>query len=157
MQRNRIMKHLVFVVVTLLCLSCKDFKEVEVIGVKDFKINKLSLTGIEADIQLIINNPNNVGFSIYPSEFDVFFSELNVGKARLKKRVHIDANCDRTYHFELNSSFAKMTITDLTKMLSGSKLGMLQVKGNLKAGKLWLKKSIPIDYKTNNYNMIRGI
>lgn len=149
------MKKLLFLLTVLLCFSCKEFKEVEVTGVEDFKIKKLSLVGIEAEIQLNIKNPNSQGFSIYPSEFDIIFSGMNLGKAKLKKRVHIDKNCSKAYLFELNSSFVNMNLMDVTKMLSGLKLGMLQVKGDLKAGKVFIKKKFPIDYKTNDYNMSR--
>lgn len=135
--------------------SCKEFKEVEVIGVENFKIKKISLEGIEADIKLKIKNPNSFGFSIYPSEFDVIFSSLNLGKAKLKKRVHIDSNCEKGYVFELNTSFKGMNLLDLTKLISGSNLGSLQVKGDLKVGKMWVKKKFPVDYKTRNYNMTR--
>ncbi|MBN8692548.1 MAG: LEA type 2 family protein [Bacteroidetes bacterium] len=135
--------------------SCKEFKEVEVVGVKDFKLKKIGLEGIEALIELNIKNPNNMGFSIYPSEFDIIFSGMNLGKAKLKKRVHIDANCEKAYTFELNSSFKEFNFMDITKMLSGSKLGTMQVKGDLKAGKMWVKKKFPIDYKTSDYKMSR--
>lgn len=135
--------------------SCKEFKEVEVIGVENFKIKKISLEGIEADIKLKIKNPNSFGFSIYPSEFDVIFSSLNLGKAKLKKRVHIDSNCEKGYIFELNTSFTGMNLLDLTKLISGSNLGSLQVKGDLKVGKMWVKKKFPVDYNTRNYNMTR--
>jgi LEA14-like dessication related protein len=149
------MKKLFLMLSVFLCFSCKEFKEVEVIGVKDFKIKKLSLAGIEAEIQLNIKNPNDMGFSIYPSEFDIIFSGMNLGRAKLKKRVHIDKNCSKAYLFELNSSFVNLNLMDITKMLSGSKLGILQVKGDLKAGKFLIKKKFPIDYKTNDYNMSR--
>lgn len=133
--------------------SCKEFKEIEVVGVKDFKIKKVSLEGIEAIIELNIKNPNSMGFSIYPSEFDIIFSGMNLGKAKLKKRVHIDAHCEKTYAFTLNSSFKEFNFMDITKMLSGSKLGAMQVKGDLKAGKMWVKKKFPIDYKSTDYKL----
>lgn len=136
-------------------VSCKEFKEVEVVGVENFKVKKISLEGIEADISIIIKNTNSFGFSIYPSEFDILFSGLNLGKARLKKRVHIDSNCEKAYVFELNSSFKGMNLMDLTKIVSGSNLGSLTVKGELKAGKFWIKKRFPINYSTRNYNMTR--
>lgn len=149
------MRHILFVMAALLCFSCKEFKEVEVIGVNNFKIEKVSLEGIEAKIELIIKNPNAMGFSIYPSEFDIIFSGLNLGKAKLKKRVHIAANAEKAYVFELNSSFKGMNLMDLTKLVSGSKLGSMEVKGDLKAGKFWIKKKFPIDYKTSDYKMSR--
>ena len=145
-----------FILVLLFSISsCKEFKEVKVIGVENFKIKKVSLEGIEADIKLTIKNPNAFGFSIYPSEFDIIFSSLNLGKAKLKNRVHIDSNCEKGYVFELNSSFKGMNLMDLTKLVSGLNLGALQVKSDLKVGKIWVKKKFPIDYNTRNYNMSR--
>ena len=78
-------------------LSCKDFKEAEVTGVKGFKINKANMDGIEAIVTIGIRNPNDIGFSIYPSEFEVTYGGMNLGKARLTKRVHIDAKCEKGY------------------------------------------------------------
>ena len=126
--------------------SCKDFKEAEVTGVKGFKIKKMNTEGIDADVILGVKNPNSIGFSIYPSEFDITFSGVNLGKAKLKKRVHIDANCEKPYVFELKSTFKDINLLDLTKLLSGSKLGQMEVKGELKAGKFWLKKSFPVNH-----------
>lgn|SRR5574343_287632 len=126
--------------------SCNDFKEAEVTGVKGFKIKKMNTEGIDADVILGVKNPNSIGFSIYPSEFDITFSGVNLGKAKLKKRVHIDANCEKPYVFELKSTFKDINLLDLTKLLSGSKLGQMEVKGELKAGKFWLKKSFPVNH-----------
>lgn len=140
-------KSLLFLISLLVLNSCKDFKEAEVTGVKGFKIKSLNTEGIEAEVILGVKNPNSIGFSIYPSEFDISFSGVNLGKAKLKKRVHIDANCEKPYVFELKSTFKDLNLLDLTKLLSGSKLGLMEVKGDLKAGKFWLKKSFPVNHK----------
>lgn len=127
--------------------SCQDFKEVEVTGIEGFKMNKINTEGLEAEIRLGVKNPNMVGFSIYPSEFDIVYCGVPLGVAKLKKRVHIDANCEKSYGFELKSSFKGIGISDLTKIISSSKSGLMEVKGNLKAGKFWLKKSFPVNRK----------
>lgn len=155
MRNKRILSFFSILVILLSVMSCKEFKEAQVTGVKDFKIKKLGLTGIEADLELIIKNPNTSGFSIYPSEFDVIFSGINLGKARLRKRVHIKGNSEKPYVFEMNSSFTNVNLMELAGLVSGSKLGGLQTRGDLKVGKLGFKKRVPIDYKTNNYNLTR--
>lgn len=143
----RLVIRIVFVFFLLgIISSCNDFKEAEVTGVKGFKIKKMNTEGIDADVILGVKNPNSIGFSIYPSEFDITFSGVNLGKAKLKKRVHIDANCEKPYVFELKSTFKDINLLDLTKLLSGSKLGQMEVKGELKAGKFWLKKSFPVNH-----------
>ncbi len=128
--------------------SCKDLKEAQCTGVKGFKVNKIGADGLDADIMLGIKNPNSLGFSVYRSEFDVIYNGINLGKAKMHKRVHIAANTEKTYTFNLKSKFENVNLMDIMKLINGGGgKGMMQVKGNLKAGKFWLKKKIPIDVK----------
>jgi LEA14-like dessication related protein len=130
-----------------LLVSCKSYKEVQCTGIKGFKINKVSTGGLDANIQLGIKNPNAIGFSIYPSEFDIFFNGTSLGKAKLSKRVHINANTEGVYDFNLKSDFKNVGLKDVMRLVSGMGNGMVEVKGNLKAGKFYLKKKFPIDVK----------
>lgn len=131
----------------LVFTSCKDFKEAECTGVKGFKINKVNTEGIDADIILGIKNPNTVGFSIYPSDFDINLSGIGLGQAKLKHRVHIDANTEKNYTFTLKSSFKDMNMLDIMKLVNAGSAGTIRVKGDLKAGKFYLKKKFPVDVK----------
>ena len=125
--------------------SCKEFKEVEVTGVKSFRLTKVSQEGIEGEVILGIKNPNSVSFSIYPSEFDVVYSGIKMGKARLHKRVHIDGNSEKLYVFKLKTSLKDMNLMDVMGLMNGGKMGKIEVKGNLKAGKIFVKKRFPVD------------
>lgn len=137
-----------FLAACLLFFSCKPFKEAECTGVKGFKINKIDMSGIDADIQLGIKNPNTIGFSVYRSTFDVIYNGVNLGTARSSKRVHINANTEKTYSFNLKSDFKNANIMDIMKLVNGGgSKGMLQVKGNMKAGKFYLRKKFPVDVK----------
>jgi LEA14-like dessication related protein len=140
---------LLYFVAFILCLvSCKNFKEVQCTGVKGFKVGKISTAGLDADIMLGIKNPNSFGFSIYKSEFDISYGGIYLGKAKLSKRVHIGANAEQTYSFNLKSDFKNINLADVMSLLSGaSRKGMLEVKGDLKAGKLFVKKKFPVDVK----------
>ena len=138
---------LILVSCLLVLFSCKDFKEAQCTGVKGFKINKVDMSGLNADIMLGIKNPNTVGFSVYPSEFDVIYNGINLGKARSSKRVHIDANGEKIYTFTLKSDLKDVNPMDLMKLMNGGTRGFIQVKGNLKAGKFYLKKKFPVDVK----------
>ncbi len=143
------MKQTTLILVTILSLfatSCKDFEEIKVIDVDSFYLNKLNMDGIEAEVKLKIKNPNTVGFSVYPSEFEILFSGIRLGKARLNKRVHIDANCERVYSFKLKSGLGDLNILDVTRLLNMDNIGKIEVKGNLKVGKLFVKKKVPVDF-----------
>lgn len=143
MNRFRI---LILICSAILLNSCKEFKEVQVTGVKSFRLTKVSGNGIEGEVILGIKNPNAYGFSIYPSEFDVTYSGMKMGKARLYKKVHIDANTEKPYVFKLKTNLQDLNLMDVMGLVSGGKLGKIEVKGTLKAGKFYLKKRIPVDF-----------
>lgn len=136
---------LLFIVSISFC-SCKNLKELTVSDVEGFNLNKVSAEGIEGEIKLKIKNPNTTGFSIYRSEFDITFSGIRLGKAKLHKRVHIAANCERVYTFKLKSGPKDLNIFDAIKLLNSDNLGKIEVQGDLKAGKFFLKKKFPINY-----------
>lgn len=138
---------LVVVLVAGLC-SCRDFKEIHVSGVKGFKVNKIDTKGISADLLLNIKNPNSTGFSIYRSTFDVMYNGIKLGKARSSKRVHISPNSEETYAFTLKSDFKDIDLMDIMKLVQGGgNGGMVEVKGDLKAGKFFIKKRFPVNVK----------
>jgi LEA14-like dessication related protein len=137
---------LVVLFITLSLISCKEFQEISVSSVDDFKISNISSEKIEAEINVKIKNPNSIGFSIYPSEFNLVFSGINLGKAKLNKRVHINANTEKSYSFKLNTKIKDLNPLDLMQLLNSKKLGKIEVNGNLKAGKFYLKKKYPINY-----------
>lgn len=138
--------NLFIIFVSIFFISCKEFKEITVTNVDSFYMNKITTEKIEAEVNVKINNPNNSGFSIYPSEFEVIFSGIRLGKAKLDKRVHIDGKAEKVYTFKLNSKIADMNPLDALRLLNLDNLGKIEVKGELKAGKFYLKKKFPVNY-----------
>ncbi|MES2678391.1 MAG: LEA type 2 family protein [Bacteroidota bacterium] len=141
--------HLLLLLVCIFCMTaCRDLKEVQCTGVKGFKVNQVNMEGIDADIMLGIKNPNNMGFSIYKSTFDVTYAGVYLGKAKMSKRVHINANTEAIYSFNLKSDFKGANLPDIMKLVSGAiGRGMVEVKGDLKAGKFLLRKKFPVNVK----------
>lgn len=121
-------------------------KEITVTNVNNFSLQKMSLQEIEGELQLTIKNPNTVGFSIYKSEFDIIYGDVKLGKARLHKRVHIGANTEKIYTFKLKSTPENINLMDILKLAGNASSGMIRIKGELKAGKLFIKKRYPVDY-----------
>jgi len=138
--------NLFFICVSIFFMSCKGFKEITVTNVDSFYMNKITTEKIEAEVNVKINNPNNTGFSIYPSEFEVIFSGIRLGKAKLDKRVHIDGKAEKVYTFKLNSKIADMNPLDALRLLNLDNLGKIEVKGELRVGKFFLKKKFPVNY-----------
>lgn len=134
------------ITISFLTTSCIELKEITVTGVDHFFINKITSEGIEADLNLKIKNINNFGFSIYPSEFDIIFSGMRLGKAKLHKRVHIDGKTERIYSFNLTSNLSDINIFDALQLLNTDNIGKIEIKGDLKVGKFFLKKKFDVNY-----------
>lgn len=128
------------------CFSCKPLEELNVSNVESFNLTKITQQKLEGEIGIKINNPNKMGFSIFPSEFNINFSGLDLGKARLYKKVRIAGNSEKVYIFKLNSDLSDLNPMELLKLFGSEKLGNIEVKGNLKVGKFLVKRKIPVSY-----------
>jgi LEA14-like dessication related protein len=143
---SAIKKITVLLLAGFLLVSCRDIKDVQFTGVRGFQVNNISTSGIDANILLGIKNPNGFGFSILPSEFSVMYSGISLGKARLQKRVKIKANSDETYSFKLKSDFTQTNVLDVLKLLNGSSFrNEVRLQGDLRAGKLLMRRKLPVD------------
>lgn len=138
---------LVLIAVLLLFPSCGDFKDVTFKGVEGVKVVKMSQQGIELELSARIHNPNKVAFHIYPSDMDATLNGTNAGKARLINNIRIKANSEETYVFKIKSDFSSLTLMELPKLMSlvTAKNVKVGLKGDLKVGKLLLKRKYPVD------------
>lgn len=143
------MKHFILFC-SFLCLlgSCAPLKEVECSGVRGFNIKRIDLSGIEGELLLEIKNPNHYKFVIYPSEFDIVYSGIRLGKAQLAKKVKVKGNAEEVYGFNLKKDFKDVSFTEVMKLLNGGSLkNIIEVKGDLKIRRFLIKKKLPIDIK----------
>lgn len=127
--------------------SCGDFQDVTFEGIENVKVNKLSQQGLDVDVTAKIKNPNKVAFTIYRSDLDATFSNMNVGKATLTNNVRIKANSTQSYTFNIKSDFSKLSLGELPNLLSIATSRSIKVglKGNLRVGKMFVKKNYPVD------------
>ncbi len=141
------MKFKLFIIISsIFLISCREMKEIKVTSVEGFYVNKLTVENIDAEIKVKIDNPNKMGFSVYPSEFDVIFSGIRLGKAKLSKRVHLNAGSERMYSFKLNSKLSELNPLDILRLINLDNLGKIEVNGDLKVGKFYFKKKFPVNY-----------
>ncbi len=139
------MNKLIAVIFICFVVGCKDYQQVVCTGVKGFKINKINQQGLDANVILGIKNSNQTGFSIYKSEFEIKYGGLNLGKAVLAKKVHINANTEGTYSFNLKSNFKDVNLMEVMGLLLNGGKGLVEVKGYIVAGKFFFKKRFPVN------------
>jgi LEA14-like dessication related protein len=133
--------------------SCMGWKDIDISKIEQVRLVKMDNDGIDAAIDVKINNPNNFGFTVYKSDLQVKLNNNVIGKARLTKNIRIKANSEQTYTFTVKGK--------LDNLLSGSgglfgliaiaasKSATIGLNGNIKAGRFFYKKDIPIDRKQN--------
>ena len=129
----------------LFLCGCTTFKEPQFTGVKDFNMDKLDMSGMEATAVLGIKNPNPVGFSVYRSKFDIYYDGIYLGKTRSKKRVHISANSEKKYDFHFKGSFKNIGLAEVMKLVANAGRGRLEIKGDVKVGKFFIRKRFPVN------------
>ena len=133
------------------CTSCNDLKEVTFSGIENVQLISISQQGAEAEIMAKIKNPNNMGFTIYKSDVDVTLNGINTGRAYLTDNVKIKRNSESTYTFKIKSDFSNLSLTDLPQLIgiATGKNVKVGLKGNLKVGNLFVKRTFPVDLSQN--------
>jgi len=117
-------------------------------GIKGFKVEKVNTEGIEGDVMLGIQNPNKFAFTVYRSAFDVTFTGIHLGTAKLTKKVKIKSGEEGAYAFHLKSDFKDINLAEILRLLnSATRRDMMEVNGKLKVGRFYLKKSFPVAVK----------
>jgi LEA14-like dessication related protein len=145
--KNNFKKYIGIFIAVLFFTACyDDFKMVTVTAEKS-KILKLDKNGIELEITMRIKNPNPFSFNIYKSDLQASINDIDLGQLKVDRKIHVRRNSDDTHTFKVASDFSKMSITDLPKLMNLAKGGTLHLKGELKVGKFFYKKKLPIDRK----------
>jgi len=140
-----------YFLISLSFFSCKEIQQVTIEGVENTHLKSLSKEGIEFDFGLKIRNPNSIGVTVYPSDFDATINDIPVGKIKLTNKVKIKANSDNVSQFNIKSDFSKVNLKDIVKVLPivVSKNATISIKGTIRAGKWFYKKKFPVDLSKN--------
>jgi LEA14-like dessication related protein len=134
----------------LLLSSCTEWKDVTITKIDQMRVAKMDKDGLDAEIDVTINNPNKMGFTIFKSNVDVKMNDVSVGVAKLKKRIHVKANAEAKYTFLISSKFDDLLSSGgIFGLISSvmSKSANVTLKGDLKVGKIFYRKNFPIDNK----------
>jgi len=139
---------LLFPLLILFFPSCKETQPVSITAIEGAKIIKMSAKEVEFELNVKIKNPNRFGFNIHKSEFDIKFSDMEIGKAHIEKKVHINANSEIAHSFIISADLSKIVGGGIVGvlMLLQNKKATVNIKGEIVAGKLFYKKKFPVDF-----------
>lgn len=145
MKIHRISFFISILLTSIISTSCVNIKEVQCTGISGFKLNKISTEGINADVKVKIKNSNSFSFKIFKSEVEVSYAGIKIGTAKLLKSVKIKAESEDVYTCRLENEFKHLKLDDIVKLLeSFNRKGNIEIKGNVKVGKGFMKKTVPV-------------
>jgi len=134
--------------------SC-SFQEVEVTKIDDVSVKKIDKKGIDLNLAIQIENPNNFSFTIEKILADVYVNNIYVGKIKNYKDLKISKESNNTYplSFKIEFKSLKENYISATKTILKRKAN-IRVKGYVKAKKFIFTKKIEFD-KSDTYNFLR--
>ncbi|MEO6884361.1 MAG: LEA type 2 family protein [Bacteroidia bacterium] len=147
MLRKKYFFSAIFLLSLFLFSSCNDFQPVIITGIDSVTILQANKDGISAEIGVRIKNPNTTSFTVYSSDLNVQLNDMQLGTAHLSEKVTIPANAEDTRVFKVKTDFSKISLTDLLSLLPmlGGGNNTVVLKGEIKAGKFFYRKTFPVD------------
>ena len=128
--------------------GCRAPQMITISKVESSKILKLDQKGIEMEISVRIKNPNGIGFNIYKnSDLNATVNGMDLGQLKFDHKIHIGRRSDDVHTFKVSSDLSKLSIADLPKLmaLNKSKGATIGIKGKLKVGKFFYKRSFDVE------------
>jgi LEA14-like dessication related protein len=128
-------------------VSCKFYKDVEVLAVEDINITKFNQDVVEAEITLKIENPNWYAVTLTQSDIDIFVNEKDMGKVVLLEKIKLPSKSINSRKLKLQGNFK-----DIKNSFLDNLLGMLfssnaefKASGSVTGKALLIKRKVDID------------
>lgn len=131
--------------------SCGKQQDITVSKISGAKIIRLNQKGIELEIGVKIKNPNAYGFTIYPSELSVKLNNTDLGVASIKGKTKIKARSEEEHKLIVHSEFSSLFSGGLLSLIALVQKKSLDValKGDIKTGTFFYRKTFPVNLKEN--------
>ena len=132
--------------------SCIKYKDVNVLGVTDVKLQNVSLEKVEVLITLQVQNPNNYKISIVDGDLQVYVKGVKLGNAVIKNNVVLPKKSDMNHDILISGTPSQMSLASVPTLISlmgKNKSIPIKVKGEIKARAKGISKKFPVDFSDN--------
>jgi LEA14-like dessication related protein len=139
--------YLFLVIISFTLFSCEDYKDIELVEMKNVEVKNLTMQGVYLNLSAVLNNPNNLKFTVADTDLELTVNNTNLGVVKLVNAVKIDKNCTKQYDVKLFCKFENIslaTIPVLVNTFSG-KSANIKIKGYVKARKFLFAKKFPVE------------
>ena len=136
--------------ILLIAPSCNVYKDVEVAEVKEVKIIRFDQDAVEAEVELVINNPNWYRVVLLESDVDVFINGKEVGKLQLKEKVILANKTSSTRTIIMTGDYDDMSSGFLDNLLTllFANTAKFEVIGTMKGRALMISRKVDVKEET---------
>ena len=130
--------------------SCNIYKDVEVYEIKEVEVTRFDQDAVEAEVKIILNNPNWYRVTLVDSDVDVYMNGKKVGKLNLKENVILPNNTVATKTVLMTGDYDEISGSFLESLLTllFSSTAKFEVIGTMKGRALMISRSVEIHEET---------
>jgi LEA14-like dessication related protein len=135
--------------ITLFITSC-NYKDVQLKKIESFKVLNFDKEGAEVELNLLVDNKNKIGFTVYSSDLNLTISKIELGKVTFAEKVHIPGGGECHKRVVLKASLKDLGVTALASLasLALTKQVDLSINGDVKVrSMLFFSKRYPVNLK----------
>ncbi len=134
-----------FVAGLLVCLvACSAPKSLEYRDFRNFRVESVGFNQSAVAVDLIYFNPNNFGINLKHIDCDIYIDKNYLGKFVLDTMLHIPNKAEFILPAHMRVDMKNMYRNALNTLMSSEVL--VEVKGNIKAGKAGVFLNFPFSY-----------
>jgi len=146
MRSSKLPTLLIYMLLTVLLVSCSTPKELEYREFKNFTIEKLGFSASAIRMDLVYYNPNNFGLQLKSLELDVFLDSNYVGHTVQEAFVSIPRREEFSIPVMVDVDMKNLLRNGFNSLFKTEVI--VRVVGTIKVGKANVFKSFPVNYES---------
>ena len=142
-------KIILFLAIALSTVACKDYEEIQFLGLKEVKVNGIKNGDLLLSTKAIFNNPNSFKGKLKSANIYVLYKGDTLANVTNINKLEVSPNSDFDVPLNMAISIDKLQkglLSNLTSLFK-KKSVELEFKGNVKVASFGFTQTIPISYK----------
>lgn len=130
--------------------SCNIYKDVEVYEIKEVEVTRFDQDAVEAEVEIILNNPNWYRVTLVDSDVDVYMNGKKVGKLNLKEKVILPNKTVATRTIVMTGDYDEISGSFLENLLTllFASTAKFEVIGTMNGRALMISRKVDIKEET---------
>lgn len=142
-------RFLTSIAVVLFLSSCTLFREVEMMGVQDIRVEEFSASGIRLQADLKLQNPNGYKVKMTRADLDLHANNKYIGKVKLDETLVLPRKFEgvQTVKFSVAQEKLSMDFLGQVFMIALTGRATLEIEGSVTGKGMGVAKKVPVKHK----------